>query len=60
MAGGSNEILLSDVVRDVSWQEPADLRIRRRKDPADYYPVHELFLRNAYERIAAVERTREV
>ena len=32
-------ILSSNVLRDVSWQDPADLRIRRRKDPQDNYPV---------------------
>ena len=32
-------IILSDIVRDVSWQDPGDLRIRRRKDPAPTYPA---------------------
>lgn len=36
-------VVLSDVVRDVSWQEPADLRIRRRAEPSDNYPALELF-----------------
>ena len=36
-------ILLSDIVRDVSWQEPADLRIRRRAVPEEYYPAIALF-----------------
>lgn len=36
-------VVLSDVVRDVSWQEPADLRIRRRAEPSNNYPALELF-----------------
>lgn len=30
-------VMLSDIVRDVSWQEPADLRIRRRAERAENY-----------------------
>lgn len=32
-------VVISDVLRDVSWQDPADLRIRRRKDAAPNYPA---------------------
>jgi len=37
-------VLFRSVVREVSLQEPADLRIRRRKDPQDNYPAVGLFL----------------
>ena len=37
------EITLSGIIRNVSQQEPADLRIRRRKEPLDDAPVLELF-----------------
>ncbi|WP_084115306.1 DNA methyltransferase [Paracoccus sphaerophysae] len=37
------EVTLSSVVRDVSQQDPSDLRIRRRKAPLEDAPVFELF-----------------
>jgi SAM-dependent methyltransferase len=40
---GIFRVMLSDIVREVSWQEPADLRIRRRANPADNYPALALF-----------------
>jgi hypothetical protein len=43
------QVLLSSLIRMVSQQEPADLRIRRRKEPIIDAPVIELYL----ERIAA-------
>lgn len=39
-------VILSSVIRDVSQQEPTDLRIRRRKEPIADAPVMELFVRN--------------
>jgi DNA modification methylase len=45
------EALVSDLVREVSQQEPKDLRIRRRSAPIDDAPVYELFL----NRLAALE-----
>lgn len=38
------KVILSDIVREVSWQDPSDLRIRRRKEPAQDYPAIELFV----------------
>jgi DNA modification methylase len=38
------EVLSSDTVREISQQEPKDLRIRRRATPIDDAPVYELFL----------------
>jgi len=37
------EIVLSSIIREVSQQEPTDLRIRRRKNPLKDAPVVELF-----------------
>lgn len=41
---GLCEVLVSDIIRDVSQQEPRDLRIRRRAVPIDDAPVYGLFL----------------
>lgn len=38
------EVCLSSIVRNISQQDPKDLRIRRRKDPISDAPVFELFL----------------
>jgi DNA modification methylase len=45
------EVLVSDLIREVSQQEPRDLRIRRRKTPLEDAPVLSLFA----ERAAALE-----
>ena len=37
------EALVSDLIRDVSQQDPRDLRIRRRAEPIEDAPVLELF-----------------
>ena len=50
------EVLLSDIVREVSHQEPRDLRIRRRRVPLTDAPVVELFgdrLKAAISKIVA-------
>ena len=43
------EILTSSIVRDVSHQDPKDLRIRRRAKPLQDAPVFELFFRRLAE-----------
>lgn len=43
------EVLLSNIVRDVSQQDPQDLRIRRRDKPIEDAPVFELFLSHLAE-----------
>jgi len=43
------KICLSNIVREVSLQEPADLRIRRRKNPQDNYPALGLFCEQVEE-----------
>jgi site-specific DNA-methyltransferase (cytosine-N4-specific) len=53
-------VVLSDVLRDVSWQEPADLRIRRRKVAEPNYPAIPLFLTALARRIDTVQRARAV
>lgn len=37
------EVIISSLIREVSHQDPADLRIRRRKTPLDDAPVLEMF-----------------
>jgi hypothetical protein len=37
------EVIVSDLIRDVSQQDPRDLRIRRRSEPLSDAPVVELF-----------------
>lgn len=41
-AGDVLRVLLSSIIRQVSQQEPADLRIRRRKEPLEDAPVLDL------------------
>jgi DNA modification methylase len=42
-------VILSSIIRDISQQEPTDLRIRRRKEPIEDAPVYELFSANLTE-----------
>lgn len=47
-------VVLSSIIRDISQQEPTDLRIRRRKEPISDAPVIERYLeglRTQYDRI---------
>jgi DNA modification methylase len=37
-------VLLSSIIREVSHQDPRDLRIRRRAEPLDSAPVYELMI----------------
>jgi site-specific DNA-methyltransferase (cytosine-N4-specific) len=52
------EILLSDQLRDASWQEPADLRIRRRKQPADNYPLLSLLVASMQKTVPRIAAAR--
>jgi site-specific DNA-methyltransferase (cytosine-N4-specific) len=47
-------VILSDLVRENSLQEPADLRIRRRKAPAPNYPVIPSFIRAVENRFTTI------
>ena len=49
-------IVLSDILRGVSLQEPADLRIRRRKDAAPNYPAITIFLADLKRKLDMIER----
>ena len=51
--------VLSDICRNVSLQDPGDLRIRRRKDAADNYPAVEMFLDLVRTKVASVVRARQ-
>lgn len=43
------EVCLSSIIRQISHQEPKDLRIRRRKDELTDAPVHALFVKKVSE-----------
>ena len=47
-------IILSDIFRDVSWQDPSDLRVRRRRNPAPNYPAAETFVSALQSRVDSV------
>lgn len=51
-------VILSDVLREVSLQEPADLRIRRRKSFLQNEPVIPLFLQALKFKIGSISSTR--
>jgi len=53
-------VVLSDGLRAVSWQDPGDLRIRRRKDPRQNYPAIPLFMTNLKQRTEVIVRARDV
>ena len=55
---GVFKVILSDICRDVSLQDPGDLRIRRRKDAADNYPAIEMFLSALQTKTRSVVRSR--
>lgn len=50
------EVVLSDLLRQASLQDPGDLRIRRRKDPQPNYPLSEMFVNTVSERLERVGR----
>lgn len=52
-------VVLSDICRDVSLQDPGDLRIRRRKNPEATYAVIPLFVDSLRAKISSVLRARE-
>lgn len=52
-------VALSDICRAVSFQDPNDLRIRRRKDAAENYPAVQLFLNSSRAKVASVVRARQ-
>ena len=52
-------IILSDILRDVSWQDPGDLRVRRRKSPATNYPATEIFVSTLHSRVDSILAAQE-
>lgn len=55
------KVILSSIIRDISQQEPSDLRIRRRKEPIDDAPVIEKYLQNLqiqYDKVIAFHKIR--
>lgn len=57
---GLFRVLLSDVVRDSSLQDPADLRVRRRKDPAPNYAAYPRFATKVVALVDQVGRAERV
>ena len=53
-------IILSDMLRDVSYQDPKDLRIRRRKNPIENAPVYALFLETLTSKIDKIIKARKL
>jgi len=51
------KVCLSNAVREVSFQEPADLRIRRRKEPRENYPALLLFWQEADSLLESLKNT---
>ncbi len=50
------EVVLSSIIREVSQQEPSDLRIRRRKTPLTDAPVFELFCDRLSDQMSRLEK----
>lgn len=54
-------VILSSIIRDISQQDPSDLRIRRRKEAINDAPVMELYLQNLktqYDRMISFHEIR--
>jgi site-specific DNA-methyltransferase (cytosine-N4-specific) len=51
-------VVLSDVCREVSLQDPGDLRIRRRKNPDSTYSVIPVFVDKLRSNISLIQRAR--
>ncbi|MGZ8334184.1 MAG: DNA methyltransferase [Allosphingosinicella sp.] len=54
------EVIVSSIIREVSQQEPSDLRIRRRKIPLSDAPVFELFAKRLSDQMRRLERYRAI
>jgi site-specific DNA-methyltransferase (cytosine-N4-specific) len=53
-------VMLSDILREVSLQDPDDLRIRRRKSPPENAPVMPLFLDTMTSRVDTIVQARRL
>jgi site-specific DNA-methyltransferase (cytosine-N4-specific) len=52
------EVVLSDILRDVSQQDPSDLRIRRRKTPIPNTDVISIYLNTLAKRLESIVAAR--
>ncbi len=52
------QIIFSDILRDVSLQDPDDLRIRRRKNPPSNMPAIPIFLDELSVKLATIIKAR--
>ena len=52
-------IIASDILREVSWQDPGDLRVRRRRNPASNYPAADIFVSALHSQMNSVLAARE-
>ena len=50
------EVVISNLIRRVSQQDPADLRIRRRKVPLDDAPIFEMFHQSLMQQHSRLQR----
>lgn len=53
------DVVLSDYLRRASLQDPGDLRIRRRKQPAENYPIIDWFRAGIHSRFTKISRARD-
>jgi site-specific DNA-methyltransferase (cytosine-N4-specific) len=53
------KVMLSDLCRDVSLQEPSDLRIRRRRKPLEDYPVVSKFVDSLRRKVGGIVRAQK-
>ncbi len=53
------QAIFSDIVRQVSWQEPADLRMRRRKEAPDNAPAIPIFLEAVTRKVETILKARQ-
>ncbi len=58
--GIAARVCLSDLIREVSHQDPSDLRIRRRKEPLTDAPVEKMFLERWNEVVRKVLAARNI
>ncbi|MDE2822801.1 MAG: hypothetical protein OXK79_04780 [Chloroflexota bacterium] len=56
---GVFRVVLSDILRQVSWQDPGDLRVRRRREPSPNYPAASIFLSALCARVGTVIAAQE-
>lgn len=52
-------VILSDICRQVSLQDPGDLRIRRRKDAAATYDAISLFVDSVQSKVSSIIRAKQ-